>query len=307
MPDKFIAESVEVLKNNYYKKMLDTKKLFFKSLRENNPVEEFLKEFNKIWGDLDYKFMNNQKKELELLIDEVNKVSPSGETKQFLELVGQSKFDEKLNQYENNIKRYYENRLKTINKGIENVDNYLTNFVDKYDDVQKSIPYFTKEGLLHSYHTIADYSSMMFNTNLLRLAINRTLFDANYLGKDLIYIPAHNFSCPKCMEWQGRVYSASGNDKRYPSLDEAYSNGLGHPNCKHIPVVYWDSSQLQSDRFDSDYWVEQYKRNQKEKVIRREISKRNNDLKIYKTLNNQSKIDLTKNQIQKLRCRLSEL
>ncbi len=305
-PDELIGESVELFKNNYYSRMFKTKQLFFKSLQESKSLEEFIIGLSKIWKNLDYQFMNNQKEELERLIDKVNQANPNGVTKEFLEMINQSKFDEVLQTYKNTIQKYYASRLSTI-EGVSDVDSYLSNFVEKYDAYQGSIPYFTKDGLVHSYHNIADYSSMMFNTNLLRVAINRTLFDANYLGKDLIYIPAHNFSCPKCMEWQGKVYSASGNDKRYPSLDEAYSNGLGHPNCKHIPVVYWDSSQLQSDRFDSDYWVEQYKRNQKEKAIRREISKRNNDLKIYKALNNQSKIDLTKNQIRKLRSRLSEL
>lgn len=306
-PEELIGNSVEVLKNNYQKKMLDTKKMFFSSLQENKSVEEFLKEFSKIWDDLDYRFMNNQNKELELLIDEINKVSPSGEAKQFLELVGQSKFDEKFNQYENSIKKYYENRLKTIDKGIEDVDSYLTNFVDKYDKIQKSIPYFTKDGLLHSYHDIADYSSMLFNTNLLRIATNRTLYDAEYLGMDLMYIPAHNLSCPKCMEWQGRVYSKSGKDKRYPKLEEAYSNGIGHPNCKHIPVILWDSSQIQEDDFNSEYWEEEYRKDQKRKSLQREIKNKNTDLKIYKSLNDQTKIETTKNQLKRLRLRLSEI
>lgn len=306
-PEELIGNSVEVLKNNYQKKMLDTKKLFFKSLQEGKSVEEFLDDFNMIWDDLDYRFMNAQKKELELLIDEINKVSSIGESKQFLELIGQSKFDEKLDQYQNSIKKYYENRLKTIDKGIEDVDSYLTNFVDKYDKVQKSIPYFTKDGLLHSYHDIADYSSMLFNTNLLRIATNRTLYDAEYLGMDLMYIPAHNLSCPKCMEWQGRVYSKSGKDKRYPKLDEAYSSGIGHPNCKHIPIILWDSSQIQEDNFNSEYWEEEYRKDQKRKALQREIKNKNTDLKIYRSLNNQTKIDTTKNQLKRLRLRLSEI
>ena len=306
-PDELISDSVEVLKNNYHKKMLDTKKLFFKSLQENKPIEDFLKEFNKTWKDLDYRFMNSQKKELELLIDEINKVSPKSEAKQFLELVDQSKFEEKFNQYESNIKKYYENRLKTIDKGIDDVDSYLTNFVDKYDNVQKSIPYFTKEGLLHSYHDIADYSSMLFNTNLLRTATNRTLYDAEYLNMDLVYIPAHNLSCPKCMEWQGRIYSISGKDKRYPNLDEAYSNGLGHPNCKHIAVIFWGNSQIQEDNFNSDYWEEEYRKDQKRKALQKEIKNKNADLKIYRELNNQTKIETTKNQLKRLRIRLSEI
>lgn len=305
--DYFIEESVEVLKNNYLKRMLKTKQLFFKCLQENKSSQEFINEFSKIWDDLNYEFMDNQKLELERLIDELNKVNSNEVTKEYIKTIKISTFEDVLKQYEKTLKKYYESKLSTIESGINDVDSYLSNFVNKYDNQQASIPYYTKEGLLHSYHDISDYSAMLFNTNLTRTAINRTLFDAEYLNKDLVYIPAHNLSCPRCMEWQGRVYSISGKDKKYPKLEEAYSNGMGHPNCKHIAVTYWDESQIQSDRFDSAEWEEKYRIDQKKKAIRRELDKKNADLKIYKELNNQSKIDLTKNQIKKLRTRLSEL
>lgn len=305
--DLFIENSVEVLKNSYLKRMLKTKQLFFKCLQENKSSQEFINEFSKIWNDLDYSFMKNQKIELEKLIDELNKVSPKDITKEFIKTIKASTFDDVIKEYEKNLKRYYESKLSTIENGINDKDLYLSNFVDKYDNQQACIPYRTKKGLIHSYHDIADYSSMLFNTNLTRIAINRTLFDAEYLNKDLVYIPAHNLSCPRCMEWQGRVYSISGKDKRYPKLDEAYSNGMGHPNCKHIPITYWDKSQLQSDRFNSEEWEDKYRIDQKKKAIKREIKKQNADLKIYKSLNNHAKIDTTKNKIKKLRSRLSEL
>lgn len=305
--DIFIAESVEILKNNYLRKMLKTKQLFFKCLQENKTSQEFLSEFSKIWNDLDYRFMRDQKKELEKLIDELNNVSPINVTKEFIKTLTTSSFDDVLKKYEKTLERYYESKLSTMENGINDKDLYLSNFVDKYDNQQACIPYRTKEGLIHSYHDIADYSSMLFNTNLTRTAINRTLYDAEYLNKDLVYIPAHNLSCPRCMEWQGRVYSISGKNKRYPKLDEAYSNGMGHPNCKHITVIYWDKSQLQSDRFDSEEWEDKYRIDQKKKAIKREIKKQNSDLKIYKSLNNQAKIDTTKNKIKKLRSRLSEI
>lgn len=305
-PDELINDSVEVLKNNYYKRMLQSKQMFFKCLQENKTLEEFNREFAKIWEGLEYRFMNTRKKELETLIDELNRATPDSKTKEFLELISQNKFEEAFKKYKNTIKKYYQNRISTIGN-VEDIDNYLCNFVSKYDDYQASIPYFTKSGLLHSYHDIANYSSMLFNTNLLRIAINRTLYDAEYLDIDLIYIPAHNLSCPKCMEWQGRVYSKSGKDKRYPKLEEAYSNGLGHPNCKHVPVLYWDSSQIQEEKFNSDYRKEQYEIDQKKKALRREISKKNTDLKIYKSLNDETKIETTKKQLKRLRFRLSEL
>lgn len=306
-PDELIEESVDLLKNSYQRKMLKTKELFFKLLKEKQPIEQFVNLFNEIWKDLDYKFIQNRIKELEEIVDSVNKVDLDKETLEFLELVKQSRFNEVFKKYQEEIGNYYKLRIKTIDKGVTDVEIYLSDFVDKYDKYQKSIPYFDKNGLIHSWHDISDYSSMLFNTNLLRTAINRTMLDADYLDMDLIYIPAHNFACPLCIPWQGRIYSKSGTDKRYPKLDEAYSNGLGHPNCKHVPVIYWDSTQIQQNKFDSDDWIEKYKINQKIKALDREKAKLNSDLRIYKSLNNQTKIDSTRKKLKKIRLRLSEM
>ena len=48
-------------------------------------------------------------------------------------------------------------------------------------------------------------------------------------------------TCDICAKFQGRVYSVSGKDKRYPSLYEtALANGfeLIHPNCRHQFLPY---------------------------------------------------------------------
>lgn len=68
---------------------------------------------------------------------------------------------------------------------------------------------------------------------------------------DLYYIVPHSGSCPLCKKYEGRVYSRSGNDKRYPPLASAFSkidpNGSNdldntywsiHPNCRHKIVRY---------------------------------------------------------------------
>lgn len=40
-------------------------------------------------------------------------------------------------------------------------------------------------------------------------------------------------SCEACQRWAGRILSVSGQDKRFPTLDEARADGLFHPNCIH--------------------------------------------------------------------------
>lgn len=75
---------------------------------------------------------------------------------------------------------------------------------------------------------------------------------------DLYYIVPHSGSCPLCKKYEGRVYSRSGKDKRYPPLSSAFSkiNPSGsddldntyweiHPNCRHKIVRYVEKAHTQ--------------------------------------------------------------
>lgn len=60
---------------------------------------------------------------------------------------------------------------------------------------------------------------------------------ADQMGCDLVEVSAHSGARPSHAEWQGRIYSRSGKDKRYPDLVEStgYGTGagLGGWNCRH--------------------------------------------------------------------------
>lgn len=68
---------------------------------------------------------------------------------------------------------------------------------------------------------------------------------------DLYYIVPHSGSCPLCAKYEGRVYSRSGKNKKYPPLSSAFHkidpNGSDdldntywtiHPNCRHKIIRY---------------------------------------------------------------------
>lgn len=56
-------------------------------------------------------------------------------------------------------------------------------------------------------------------------------------GYDLMMMTEHY---PTCEALQGRVYSISGRDKRFPPLSRAFPSGYRnvHPNCRHV-MTYW--------------------------------------------------------------------
>lgn len=56
-------------------------------------------------------------------------------------------------------------------------------------------------------------------------------------GYDLVQMTSHYPTCAVCATFQGRVYSISGKDERFPSLFEtAFKSGYHniHPNCRHV-------------------------------------------------------------------------
>lgn len=62
----------------------------------------------------------------------------------------------------------------------------------------------------------------------------RVVTDAKKLGTDLVIMDVLGTTCTECAKYQGRVYSLSGNSKKYPKLpDFFYRTGRVHPGCGH--------------------------------------------------------------------------
>jgi hypothetical protein len=77
------------------------------------------------------------------------------------------------------------------------------------------------------------YSEMLFRTKAVQA---RNYGFANRLvenGYDLVQVSSHFSSCPLCEPWQGKILSVTGKTKGYPTLAQAESDGLFHPNCRH--------------------------------------------------------------------------
>lgn len=309
--DIFIYEKVMMLKNDYYKMILLTKLRFFEFLKANKSLKEFEKELIKIWSNSNYDFMNRSVIDLEKMISELN-----GNYKTDLDIKIENLFEIKnigfFEKYEDKFLKdtilLYENRLETINKSSLDKGVYLSNYIDKYDNLQANIPYFNKNGTVHSWHNIADYLSMVFNSNLTKSGWNRTLYDAKVLNNDLVYLPAHTFSCPKCMKFQGKVYSISGKTKGYPTQSEAINGGIGHPNCKHPWLLYWEGiTDIQKEKYNTSDWEEKYNTKQKINTLNLEIKKTNINSRIYKDLNQMDKYQNEENKILKYKSKINEL
>ncbi len=84
------------------------------------------------------------------------------------------------------------------------------------------------------------YANMVARSTTREVTNTATIKQVQELGYDLVKMSSHPDSCPICQQFEGRVYSISGKDKRFPKLDIAFSSGYAniHPNCRHTLEPY---------------------------------------------------------------------
>lgn len=85
--------------------------------------------------------------------------------------------------------------------------------------------------------TFETYSKMLVRTKAseaTRVGLANRMLENGY---DLVQISRHGSDHYECAKWEGRVLSITGKTPGYPTLDQAQSEGLFHPNCQHRPNV----------------------------------------------------------------------
>lgn len=100
----------------------------------------------------------------------------------------------------------------------------------------------------------------------------------------------------------GIVYSRNGR-RGYPSVESAYKDGIGHPNCKCEWSIYWDKSQLET-QYLAETEPGEYVADQKKKATERELRKAENDLSMYQMIGNGEMVDKTMMKIERLKEKL---
>lgn len=81
------------------------------------------------------------------------------------------------------------------------------------------------------------YAQMVARTTSREIATVATLNTCQEADIDLIQISSHYPTCEICAPLQGKVFSISGNDKRYPKLQEECTPPI-HPSCRHVTTPY---------------------------------------------------------------------
>lgn len=94
---------------------------------------------------------------------------------------------------------------------------------------------------------LQSYATMATRTVANNIAKQGHIDRSVEMGRDLMIVSAHNGACPLCVPWSNKILSISGNNQKYPSLSDAESAGLFHPNCKHTLLAY-DEEDAELDK-----------------------------------------------------------
>ena len=75
------------------------------------------------------------------------------------------------------------------------------------------------------------YAELVARTKFHQAHSQAALMQAANYDTDLIQISSHNTTTAICMDFEGKIFSVSGKDKRFPPLTESPPY---HPNCLHL-------------------------------------------------------------------------
>lgn len=338
--DIFIGNKVWNSLERYERMDITTKEKFFESLLQKKPLEEYTEEIKNLWN-IDHSYMDREIKELEKMVIQRDfknyemyknkkitvrsiKLQHTWQeyqmTKQKLYPLHPEK-DFKIieDRFVNRHIKLYKNLLNRVEKS-DDVARTLTDFMKKYDQLDKTIPYFSHStGEIIRYVDVGTYNSMLYNVNLTRSGWNRTFYDAILLGDNLFLLDAHPFSCPMCAEFQGYLFALNKPSiedemllRRYGKpgsymIENAIDGGVGHPNCKHQWLPFTDKSQIQAEKYNSSEWEEKYKTKQKIQSLDLKKSRLLADRRIYNNLGQQDLVDKTTSKIKRIREQKKEL
>lgn len=72
-------------------------------------------------------------------------------------------------------------------------------------------------------------------------------------GYDLVQVSNHGTDHPACAFWESKILSLTGKTPGYPTLEEAKSRGLFHPNCEHAVNVFIPELAALTKAYDNPY------------------------------------------------------
>lgn len=101
-------------------------------------------------------------------------------------------------------------------------------------------------------YRLESYAELVARTTTREATNTATTSTAEQMGYDLVKFTMHYPTCDVCAPIQGRVFSVSGKDPRFPALSSipGFDNGFRvlHPNCRHVLSVVVEDMLTDDER-----------------------------------------------------------
>lgn len=113
-------------------------------------------------------------------------------------------------------------------------------------------------------------------------------------GVDLVEISSHMGARPKCAPYQGRIFSLSGSDPKYPSFSSTsfgQPDGLFGINCRHVKYPYIKgTSKKRYKPYNAKKNREAYEESQQQRYLERQIRKAKRELAMMEAMGDEEGI-----------------
>lgn len=104
---------------------------------------------------------------------------------------------------------------------------------------------------------------------------------------DLVLVSSHLGARPEHAEWQGKVYSRSGLNPKYPDFVAVTGygsvTGLCGANCRHNFSPYFEGMDNPFDQYDSEENLKEYELSQRQRTLERRIRSTKRETMDWKT------------------------
>lgn len=241
----YIADSVFKVKLNYERMQNRTEELFFRCLEEERDPEYFAEKIEKIWGNVDHTFMEEEiERYREIIHTRINGKKETLVKENAADLFALVPITVLLG-VENRFKKQKIKEFKHSEKHVAD----LQTQEQKDEYIKMKLGKYTNGSVIYRVHAGTDkfsfrlvppsvYNSMIYNTNLTRSGWNQTMEDADKVGANYFMIPYHSFSCPHCLSYQEKLLTRNEIIEIAGRADESKGDIL-HPNCK-CEITIWD-------------------------------------------------------------------
>lgn len=136
--------------------------------------------------------------------------------------------------------------VKRVNRIINRLSKTNENSI--YNVQQEIVKDLQENGVLTvkyangAKQTVSSYAAMAARSARIETVNIGAIGRALQAGTDLVKMTTMPQCCKLCGAYQGKVYSISGKDKRFPALFKTVLNrgyALPHPNCRHEFIPYF--------------------------------------------------------------------